>query len=659
MDLNKLRKNYPITYNGVFLNHAATSPVSHGTVEKMKEINDKMTEPLSKHFYQWLGVAETLRRKLAELIGAHPSEIAFTQNTSTALSILANAVDFKPGDKVLVPSDEFPSNIYAWQNLAQKGVECILFDPKPGEPITITLAKQNLSKVKLISISAVSYKTGRCYELEDFAHFCKERNILSCLDAIQAIGAIPLDIKKIGADFLASGGQKWLLGPIGCGFFYARKELLKGLHVPFVGWTSVKYPERFETNLDFADEMTRFEPGLPNILPVVGLEHSLNELEKIGFPFIYEQIKQHSLYLQNALSDLQLPLLTDKNDLTAGIVSFRIPHEVDKLAFSEAMEKKQILATIREDYMRLSPHFYTERSELDEFLNLLENVVKRKKTSKKSEEIKELISTPLSKKENPWAILTGATGILGCKMAPLLLQRGYNLLLQGRRPERLQALKEELIKIAPKNIQITTFAADYTIPEQMDAFLSHAQENKNGYDLVINCAGIAFAEPVASTDEDALKEIFQINVMAPMKLTKAFVTTLKSSDAKGILNIVPTAARCGFPLLSGYGGSMGAWWTMSESLDRELRKDGLWVTTYVAPAMHSRIQKQLGRVSLRYFKLSGIFDYAHAQNVAKEALDAFFNKKATVISKSNRLNLFLNLWWPNIITRKIVKIWRP
>ena len=149
--LADIRKTYPITQHDIFLNHAATSPVSSNTIQRTQELLAQCDRPLSEHFYPWLGVIEDTRRRISELIHAHPSEIAFCQNTSTALSLIASAIKFKPGDKVIVPSNEFPSNIYVWQNLKSKQVEFEFFDIEPGVPVVETLKKLDLRKARLIS----------------------------------------------------------------------------------------------------------------------------------------------------------------------------------------------------------------------------------------------------------------------------------------------------------------------------------------------------------------------------------------------------------------------------------------------------------------------------------------------------------------------------
>jgi short-subunit dehydrogenase len=142
-------------------------------------------------------------------------------------------------------------------------------------------------------------------------------------------------------------------------------------------------------------------------------------------------------------------------------------------------------------------------------------------------------------------------------------------------------------------------------------------------------------------------------------LMQLFINHLKSPNALGILNIVSPTGRCGWPLLSGYAASQAALWSLTEVIARELsHSDTLTVTTYVAPPMHSRMQKRLGRAALRYLKLSGDFPYKQAAEVANEAWEMFTKKKTLYVNSFNRRSLWLNAFIPNIINQRIKKIWK-
>lgn len=650
--LDSVRRQYPITKHGVFLNHAATSSVSAATIRRIEETARQMAEPLGKHFYNALGAIEETRRLLAELVNGHPSEIAFTQNTSTALSLLAQAVRFKRGDRVLVPADEFPSNLFVWQNLEKKGVKCIPVELERDVPLLETLAKHDLAKVKLIALSAVSYRTGRTHDLKAFADFCRKHEIISCVDAIQAIGAIPFDVRATGIDLMASGAQKWILGPIGCGFLYARKEMLEELDVPLAGWTSVKYPENFALKeLDFSGEMTRFEPGLPNLLSIAGLNESLRELAKVGWTEIFTAVRANARYLEDALAAQKIETMAGAEG-QAGIVSFFLPSGMDARETGARLEHKGINVTLREGYIRASPHFYTTKDELDTFLKVFGA------TRAQVVVPKEMAPTPKAEKtsEKPHVLLTGCTGILGGHLARELASRGFTLTLVARDEKKVAALAKEVKK--KFGVVVEEEAADFTKSKEVDALVARLKKGKHKFFALINAAGSVETEPFATLEDEALEAMFQVNVFAPAKLTRAFLNGLRAEKAIGVMNFVSSAARCGAPLLAGYGASNAALWTLGETIDREVHGEGLVLTTFVASQMHSRMQKRIGRVALRYFQMSGQFDYDHADLVAKEAVDALLARKRFVISRANRLMVVANALFPDYISGKIEKVWK-
>ncbi len=645
-----MNERYPILKKGIFLNHAATAPVSYATIERMKALCDEMQRPLGEHFYRWLAILEETRRLIADLIKAHPGEIALTQNTSSSLSIIAGCVDFRPGDRVLVPRDEFPSNRYVWQNLKYHGVECTFFDIPKDQTLIQSLEKQDLSHVRLISISHVSYLTGRKHDIKAFGEFCRKHTILSCVDAIQSVGTFSIDVKEAKIDFLAGGAQKWLLGPIGCGYFYIRKELIEKVNVPLVGWTSTRYPENFDImTLDFAPEAMRFEPGLSNIASIGGFNESLRELGNIGWDTIYEKIASNTRYLVEGLNKIDgIELAVDNLHDLGAIVSCNIPKRINAKKLLPELAKKGIVITAREHHIRVSPHFYNTKAELDTLIEALGGQLGNQR-----------IFFPQIKPEKPMEtqsiLLNGATGILGREIALYLAEKGFNITGIGRNTELLQQIQNKIENTFQTRFESTHL--DLTDKESLTNFLQNQQAQGKKYAGLINCSGLVEAESMTNLDPEKLSEMLQVNLVAPCQLMQQFILNLASEDAIGILNIVSPSGRCGYPLLSGYAASHGALWTMSESLHRELSKGKLHVTTFVSSPLHSRMQKKIGRTLLRYFKTNGKFDYAHAEEVARSAVDAFLARKEVVISLKNRLRMIINAVSPRFITRKIAKSW--
>lgn len=627
-----------------------------------------MGEPLGQWFYSALNNVEQCRRQFAELINAKGSEVAFTTNTSSAISTIALSVPLKEGDRILVPENEFPSNYYPWINLKNKGIQCEKFRINKNIPLVETLKNLDLKGVKLISLSAVSYETGRFHEIKQFAEFCKDHGILSCVDAIQAVGAVPVDVKDWNIDFLCSGAQKWLMGPVGCGLIYCKESLLENLNVPFVGWTSVVYPETMDLgDLDFSKEMTRFEPGLPHYLAISGVKSSLSQLHELGWQSIFESIKSNTQYLQSGLKDLGLELLTGENDFTAGITSFYVPKDFNRRTIETAYNDEQVKITARNNYLRVSPHFFNTKKELDLFLNKTQKIFKRTTQIKplvsdfslKKEEIVELIP-----ETNSRVLITGATGNLGRQMVRLLLKKGLELHLVDCDKVKLDKLLVELKQdnlLPNSDSKIATYdVIDFRDVLNFKKWLTQLEaSHAKSFSALINCAGAVEPSLFEDLKEEHIDEMINVNFTAPLSLARSFVSKLKSNDALGVLNFVSSTGRCGSPLLSVYAASNGALWSLGESLSREYADKKLRFTTFVAPAMHSPMQKRMGRISLRFFKIYGEFNYEVAENIAQEAFHAFFiSKKTTHLSKLSRLKIFINAIFPDWIDKKVKGVWR-
>lgn len=653
---------YPYMQSGyTFLNHAATCGVSESTAQVMKEFCAQMCEPLGLHFYSWLSTIEQTRQDLADLIGASGSEIAFCSNTSMALSLIAHAIDWKAGDRILVPEDEFSSNIYVWQNLKKRGVHTETFLPTPGEPIDTTLAKQNLSRVKLISLSAVSYKSGRLYELERFSQFCKSRGILSCLDAIQAIGTCEINLHKLDLDFAAGGAQKWLLGPIGCGFFFAKRSCLPELNVSLVGWTSSMYPERFEIKtLEFTDELARFEPGLPNIIPIAGLGQSLKELKQVGWRTIFAQAQAKRDYIHKHLCDLGLTPLLAPSDLSAAIASFQID-KAQYQTLQKLCQKRKIIVTLRplegtiQDasyVLRISPHYTNTSKELDLLLNTIQES-QQNKPVKQIHRSSQREGTNLKKAKI--AAVIGPTGTLGEQICYELAQRDYELILIGRNAQRLNTLDEELKKDF-KTLKTTIYIANLEEHEINWANLLQAQQRTASHviwainDCCIDCNG--------AVETQMRQRMWQVNVESLQAMTNAYEELCKDQRAptKGhLLAILQVTSKLPLPYLANFLTTQSAVWTYL--LSSSLQWEKLFSTSiFINGPIHSKLQKRMGRRLLRFFQVSQEFDhYDHAHEVAKKAIDSMECSIPLVASFKQRVLLTISTLWPNWWQRKIRK----
>lgn len=654
----------------IFLNHAATSPVSSSVAHAMCQCAQKFQQPLGLHFYEQLALIESTREMLSCLLGVSSSELAFCSNTSTALSLIAQSIPWNKGDVVLAPSDEFNSNLFVWQNLKTKGVHFRDFAPVAGESIEQTLSAQDLTNVRLISISAVSYQSGRLYELPSFAQFCKKNGIYSCLDAIQAAGATPLDLRSMGVDFAAFGSQKWLLGPIGCGFFYAKKELHKSLYTPFVGWTSTKYSERlFLRDLELSEELTRYEPGLPNIFPIAGLNASLKNLKDIGLDQVFGLVEENRAFFDEALDFL--PAMRNPADLSAGISSFFLTKDQAQ-AVSKQLNSDHILATVREltldqrkdehtHFLRLSPHYYNTKQELlaasrsirkslgktlhSIHYPLGENNEKdpEKKTEKRKHKIAMIGFLPASQED--------LEGSLNAAITKELLQRGCEITFVGRRGKKTA----QSASIFTKSSSTRWIETDlFREPSDEQAYKQLIEE-MGAMDHYLFCLHQPLIERTELLSFETIQQQWHLHCGFFQTFSIALYQSLANRKASLSLILQPMSLSP-LPFCSIYHSYWQALYSYARSIEIEWSKK-LRVCCYITGATHSKLQKRRGRSLLRFFKIGNGFDgYKSTKSTAKKiAADLICNQSGPkgFFPIKDRAFLSLSYLFPSKLRKRI------
>jgi selenocysteine lyase/cysteine desulfurase len=353
----------------IYLNHAAVAPWPRRTAEAVAAFADENMRLGSKNYPKWLQVEQRLRANLAGLINA-PSfdDVALVKNTSEALSFVAYGLQWQAGDNVVSSDQEFPSNRIVWQSLASQGVEFREADLGAGPTPEDALFALVDARTRLLTISSVQFASGLRMDLERIGRFCRERDILFCVDAIQSLGALRFDVQRIGADFVMADGHKWLLGPEGLGLFYCRAELLERLRLSQYGWHMVDPLGDFASR-DWrpAASGRRFECGSPNMLGIYALEASTALLLEQGMASVEERVLANSRYLFERLARTgKVEVLSNQDEgRYAGILTFR-PLRGDVDALFGHLTTKDIFCAQRGGGIRFSPHFYTPREQLDD-----------------------------------------------------------------------------------------------------------------------------------------------------------------------------------------------------------------------------------------------------------------------------------------------------
>lgn len=372
MDTENVRQLFPFIKNGIiYFNHASTAPFSSAVRERVNELLKEKSETKIDDYFSFLKVYEETKILLGEMINSEPDRIAFLDNTSNGLNILATGIDWNSGDRILLNDIEFPANVYPFLNLERFGVKVDFVKSKNGIVSAEDIIAEVKPQTKLISVSFVQFLSGYKIDLEKLGSFCKEHNIILSVDGIQGIGALDFDVKKFKIDFLSCGTQKWLFGAQGLAFIYLTEELQNKLKPAYVGWLSV---EDAWNILDYKMELKKsanvFQGGTLNSLGIYIFNTSLKMLKDFGFNRIEERIISNTKYLRKQLNEIGINCLIDEVEekYLSGITSFKTD-DIEELY--KHLEDEKIVCSLREGYIRLSPHFYNTSEDIDRVISAI------------------------------------------------------------------------------------------------------------------------------------------------------------------------------------------------------------------------------------------------------------------------------------------------
>lgn len=379
MNLKEIRNYFPYLKTGkTYFNNAVLSPISTIVKEKIEDYLHLRSETDIEPYFKTLPQTIGAKDKLAKLLNVNSNLIAWSANVSNSLNILAQGLDWKHGDEIILNNIEFPSNIYPFLNLNKKGVEILFAQAENGIVDLQQIEKLVSPRTKLVSISMIQFLTGYRADLKSIGDFCKKNNILFCVDGIQGVGVVQINLTECNIDFFAGGSHKWLMGLQGLGYFYLSQKLLDIINQKHVGWTSVKNPwDLLDYNLNLLESAARFQIGTLPRIAIIALDASLSLFEEIGNDKIENQIVNNSFYLKELLIENGYkPILAEiSKENMGGIVSFSHP---DSVKIVKQLEHQNVICSVREGLIRVSPHFYNTREEFDYLIESINKITSKK-----------------------------------------------------------------------------------------------------------------------------------------------------------------------------------------------------------------------------------------------------------------------------------------
>ena len=363
------QREFPVTRDHVFLAHAAVCPLPRRVAEAIRTCAGQSSQDDQEKVPAARILGET-RALAARLLNAAPEEIAFVGPTSVALSFVAGGLDFRQGDNVLIYLDDYPSNVYPWLALAERGVEVRFLKVRELGVIAPAAVREQVDeRTRLVALATGHFLTGDRLDVASIGQLLRQRGILFCVDAIQTLGAFPTTVEHV--DFLAADAHKWLLGPCAAGILYVRRELQEQLRPLALGWHNVRCPDFVaQERMVLRTDARRYEAGTHNLLGMAGLHAALELVLEMGVDSIAAELLRKRAWLIPALEAQGWSVLSARAPAagTSGILSFG--REGRNLAALHArLEAGNIRTSLRADragrqYLRLSPHFYNTDDEL-------------------------------------------------------------------------------------------------------------------------------------------------------------------------------------------------------------------------------------------------------------------------------------------------------
>jgi len=365
-----IREEFPELKNCIYLNNAAVSLIPLRAKEALKYCL-KEREYSGEKRMQIRNERETkLRKKIAELINASTEEICMVSNTSEGLNIIAQGLNLKQGDNVILLEYEFPGNIFPWLNLRRNGVDVRLIKSDYGKDPTNAILSAVDTHTKVITLSFVEWIDGFKFNLSKIGNFCSERNIIFVVDAIQGTGVMNLDVKSSKVSFLSSGGYKWLLSPTGTGFIYVNKNLLPLIEPKYLSYLSVDSNiENFDAESKLKADASRFRLGSISDTGISAMEKSIDLILETGIENIQTYVLNLTEYAAKRLKKKGYTIISNLNpENMSGILSFDGKNIKDKY---EELINKNIIVSFRKKWIRISPHFYNNKEDIDKLIEVL------------------------------------------------------------------------------------------------------------------------------------------------------------------------------------------------------------------------------------------------------------------------------------------------
>ena len=378
MEVGALRRDqFPVTDKWAWFNHATFGPPPNAYLRAVADFTGEMAAgDIPDGYGLWGETLEQVRATAARFINCEPDDVAFLKSTAEGVSVVALGLDWREGDEVIAYSQAFPADVYPWMNLAGRGVRLRLIEDRGRQRHDVDDVAELLTpRTRLVCLELVNFNNGFRTPIEEIASVCHEHGVWLLVDATQAAGALRIDIRELDCDVLIAHGYKFLMSGWGTAISYFAPHTRAVLGVPEPGWKSLQkirnVASLLDYQLEFASEARRWEPGIPDMVGIMGMGAVIGLMTELGTSQIEDRVLAYATEVADALEERGWSLVSSRRSKErSGILSFR-REGIDTATVASELRRRNVACAIREGRLRVSVHFYNDRSDLERLLDCL------------------------------------------------------------------------------------------------------------------------------------------------------------------------------------------------------------------------------------------------------------------------------------------------
>lgn len=370
----QIRALFPAAEIYTYLNSAAVSPVPITAIKAVESQLRDVSENGSVNYLEWVATKNRAREIIAEMLHVKAGQIAFMRNTSDGFATVANGLRWRKEDNIVSFEREFPANFYAWRRLRDAfGIELRLCPEREGRIDLDELIDLIDANTRLVTISAVQFGSGFKACLEKIGSAARKVDALFAVDIIQALGTMPFDLEAQKVDIAAGASHKWLCSPEGCGILYLGERARERVEPTLVGWISVEEPWNFEVvGQPWKSGALAWESGTGSASLFYGLEQSANLLFETGAEKIENYLEELTDYLCELVNSKNYEIVSSRAPgEKSQIVCLKPQNGFTSIEIAKHLENKKIIVSPRGERVRIAPHFFNSRKDIE---TLVENL---------------------------------------------------------------------------------------------------------------------------------------------------------------------------------------------------------------------------------------------------------------------------------------------